>query len=217
MERRVDYSLGPPIAPPRRRLTIANLPDSHVHSTFVAYPHLSLHFITECELWAILGLCRRMFPKCRGMIFEGFADNLSTVYMLNKLSTRSARCRLIVTEILWLAVAWDVEISYKHIPTDINVLSDYGTRQEEKDFVQHLKSFVQSFPDADWHRAMKKFPAQPPARPELLPHIPVARADEFFDAPFDSNAMGCILLEWMSAGLISRDRRSALSAFRSSQ
>jgi hypothetical protein len=46
-------------------------------------------FITECELWAILGLCRRMFPKCRGMIFEGFADNLSTVYMLNKLSTRS--------------------------------------------------------------------------------------------------------------------------------
>jgi hypothetical protein len=118
-------------------------------------------FITECELWAILGLCRRMFPKCRGMIFEGFADNLSTVYMLNKLSTRSARCRLIVTEILWLAVAWDVEISYKHIPTDINVLSDYGTRQEEKDFVQHLKSFVQSFPDADWHRAMKKFPAQP--------------------------------------------------------
>jgi hypothetical protein len=79
-----------------------------------------------------------MFPKCRGMIFEGFADNLSTVYMLNKLSTRSARCRPIVTEILWLAVAWDVEISYKHIPTDINVLSDYGTRQDGR----HARSTV---------------------------------------------------------------------------
>jgi hypothetical protein len=178
-------------------------------------PHSELAqiFITECELWAILGLARRMFPKCRGMKFCGFADNLSTVYMLNKLSTRSERCRVIVTEILWLAVVWDVEISYDHIATDLNVLSDYGTRQEAKDFLLHVKTFVKTFPDADWRRAMEKFPARLPARPELLPHIPVAGREEFLNNPIDLNAMGSILPEWMSSGLVVKDRRAALAAF----
>lgn len=170
-------------------------------------------FITECELWAILALARRMFPKARGMQFRGFADNLSTVHMLNKLSTRSPRCRLIVTEILWLAVVWDVEISYSHIPTDINVLSDFGTRQDDKAFKEHLKDFVKSFPSAKWRKAMDSFPARGPARPELLPHIPVAGAEEFFGMQIDPSAMGKLLPEWMSSGIINKDRRAALAAF----
>jgi hypothetical protein len=170
-------------------------------------------FITECELWAILGLCRRMFPKARGMKFCGLADNLSTVHMLNKLSTRSARCRLIVTEILWLAVVWDVEISYEHIPTDKNVLSDFGTRQEDKAFRQHLKTYVQAFPEASWHKAMSKFPAQKPARPELVPYIPVAGESDFYGMPVDPDAMGNLLPEWMTSGIINKDRSAALRAF----
>lgn len=170
-------------------------------------------FITECELWAILALARRMFPKCRGMTFRGFADNLSSVHMINKLSTRSERCRLIVTEILWLAVVWDVEISYNHIPTDSNVLADYATRQDDKAFKEHLKAFVKTFPDAKWRKAMQRFPARPPARPELRPHIPVAGAEEFFGMPIDKTSMGNLLPEWMSSGIIKKDRRAILAAF----
>jgi hypothetical protein len=110
-----------------------------------------------------------------------------------------------------LAVVWDVEISYSHIPTDINVLSDFGTRQDDNAFKQHLKDFVKSFPTANWRKAMDRFPAQCPARPELLPFIPVAGAEEFFGMQIDPSAMGKLLPEWMSSGIINKDRRAALA------
>jgi hypothetical protein len=118
-----------------------------------------------------------------------FVTSVSNVRYLSTVSRActSERCRLIVTEILWLAVVWDVEISYDHIPTDINVLADYATRQDDKAFKEHLKAFVKTFPDARWHKAMQRFPARPPARPELRPHIPVAGAEEFFGMPIDNS------------------------------
>ena len=92
-------------------------------------------FITELEVYAIVRQARSIFPHCRGMRFEGYSDNLGAVYMMNKLSSRSKLCRKLVEEILWLAVAYDVEIAFQHVPTEQNCLTDGGTRQADSDLI----------------------------------------------------------------------------------
>ncbi len=37
-------------------------------------------FITELETFCVVLMSREIFPRCRGMTFEGYADNLGTVY-----------------------------------------------------------------------------------------------------------------------------------------
>eukprot|EP01048_Picozoa_sp_COSAG05_P000211 COSAG05_NODE_6_length_45604_cov_26.489660_1_plen_152_part_00 len=96
-------------------------------------------FITELETFCVVLMSREIFPRCRGMTFEGYADNLGTVYMLNKLATKSKRIRPMVHEILWRAAAYDVEIKYDYVPTARNSLTDAGTRIKDKDFASHVK------------------------------------------------------------------------------
>ena len=71
----------------------------------------------DIEVLACLFMARVIFKHCQHMRFEGYMDNLGAVYMLNTLTSRSANCRKMVNDILWLATAYDVEIAYQHVPT----------------------------------------------------------------------------------------------------
>jgi hypothetical protein len=66
------------------------------------------------------------------------------------------------------------------------------------------KTYVQAFPEASWRKAMSQFPAQKPARLELVPYIPVAGESDFYGMPVDSAAMGSLLPEWMTSGINAR-------------
>ena len=136
-------------------------------------------FITELETLCVALMAREIFPRCKHMIFEGFADNIGTVFMLNKFSTKSKRIRPIVEEILWRAVVYDVEISYDYIPTYRNCLTDAGTRLKDKNFQLHIDAF-RSVHSPKWTaEAERQFPIQQPARPELLKQIPTVHQDLF--------------------------------------
>jgi hypothetical protein len=174
-------------------------------------PHSELAeiFITELECLAILFCARFMFPRCVGMRWEGYSDNLGAVFMFNKLTARAERIAPIIREVLWLAAAYDVEIAYAHVPTYRNVLTDAGTRQEAKDFDVHLRQFREAYPP-EWVREQERlFPLRESPRPELLAATPVVHRDVFESANLDLGEMAAVLPEWISAGLTSSNEQRA--------
>ena len=57
-----------------------------------------------------------------------------------------------------------------------NVLADAGTRQHDKEFRGLARQYLSDHP-RDWlERERRRWPAQLPARPELLPLVPVVHA-----------------------------------------
>ena len=175
-----------------------------VHSKFAEI------FITELECLAILFCARFMFPRCRGMKWEGYSDNMGAVYMLNKLTARSQRIAPVITEILWLAAAYDVEIHYAHVPSQRNVLTDSGTRQESMDFETHLTEYRKAYPPEWVQQQNSKYPLREPARPDLFAAIPVAHRD-IFAQDINTDEMEAVLPQWMAEGLIGSNHDRALA------
>ena len=168
-------------------------------------------FITELECLAILFCARTMFPRCRGMRWEGYSDNMGAVHMFNKLTARSERIAPVITEVLWLAAAYDVEIHYAHVPTHRNVLTDAATRQESKDFDKYLAEYRKAYPPEWVKRQEMRYPIREPARPELLAATPIAHRDTFSEASMDVDELAAVLPEWLEAGLMSsNDERAAV-------
>ena len=167
-------------------------------------------FITELECLAILFCARFMFPRCRHMRWEGYSDNMGAVFMLNKLTSRSERIHPIITEILWLAAAYDVEIRYAHVPTHRNILTDAGTRQEQdKDFERYLAEYQTAYPQSWVTEQESLFPILAPARPELLAATPVCHRDIFEASNIDLGELAAVLPEWIADGLISSNEERA--------
>ena len=167
-------------------------------------------FITELECIAILFCARQMFPRCVGLRWEGYSDNMGAVHMLNKLTVRTNRIAPVITEILWLAATYDVEIAYAHVPSHRNILTDAGTRQDTSDFEAHVREFRRAYPREWVAQQEAKFPIRDPARPELLQAIPVAYRDDFDTSVLDLSEMEAVIPEWIATGLItSNDERAA--------
>ena len=169
-------------------------------------------FITELETFCVVLIAREIFPRCRGMIFEGYADNIGTVYMVNKLSTRSKRTRPMIHEILWRAAAYDVEIHYDHVPTERNSLTDAGTRIKDKDFASHVKAFEAVHTKSWCKAANEQFPPQPAARPELVDKIPIVHEGIFDSLQLDLRELAVMAREWQQFGA-NADNRDAAAAF----
>ena len=169
-------------------------------------------FITELECLAILFCARFMFPRCRHMRWEGYSDNMGAVFMLNKLTARSERIQPIITEILWLAAAFDVEIHYAHVPTHRNILTDAGTRQEQdKEFERYLAEYRIAYPPSWVAEQERLFPIAEPARPELFAAMPVVHRDIFEVANLDLGEMAAVLPAWIAEGLVTtNEERTAL-------
>ena len=73
----------------------------------------------------------------------------------------------------------DVEIAYKHVPTAQNSLADASTRQGKSNFKEHIEVFKRVH-DEEWiEKAETRFPARPPARPEILRPTPTLFVEEF--------------------------------------
>ena len=164
-------------------------------------------WITELELWAVLLQVRMMAPRVRGMTYHLWCDNLGVVYMINKLGTRSARCSRLVAELIWIAVVYDIELSVRHVSTHKNVLADAGTRQHDNDFKGLAKKYLEDHTDEWLRRERRQWPAQMPARPELLPLIPVVHADVLDKMEVSAGELGRLLPEFMRLG--AAPRRSA--------
>jgi hypothetical protein len=167
-------------------------------------------FITELECLVILFCARFMFPRCRGMRWEGYSDNMGAVFMMNKLTARSERIAPVITETLWLAAAYDVEIAYAHVPTHRNILTDAGTRQESKDFEAYKAEFHKAYPPSWVNEQEALFPVCDPLRPELIAAMPVSHRDIFETTDLDLAEMAAVLPAWISDGLTaSNDDRAA--------
>lgn len=160
---------------------------------------LAAIFITEMEIYAIVLQARSIFPHCKGMRFEGYSDNLGAVFMMNKLSSRSRLCRKLVEEILWLAVAYDIEIAFRHVPTEQNCLTDSGTRQADSDFAGHEEAFRKVHTQQWCDDAEERFPAREPARPEVLQAVPTVNFEDFLTDIDDAPG---IIAEWQRLGLV---------------
>ena len=161
-------------------------------------------WINELELWAVLLQVRMMAPRVRGMTYHLWCDNLGVVYMINKLGTRSERCSRLVAELIWIAVVYDIELAVRHVPTHENVLADAGTRQHDKEFRGMARQYLSDHPRSWLERERKRWPAQLPARPELLPLIPVVHADVLDTMEVDEGELGRLLPEFMKLGAATR-------------
>ena len=153
-------------------------------------------FITELELFVTLLIAREMFPRAAKMRFEGYCDNLGTVYMINKLLAKTKRCRAIMDEIVWLAVAFDVEVRFEHIESERNVLTDAGTRRQDGAFELQLAEYRKMFPAHVVQDHLSRYPTLPPARPEILAAMPTVHAEIFEQANVDEEELGIVLQEW---------------------
>jgi hypothetical protein len=103
--------------------------------------------------------------------------------MLDKLSTRSAACLPLLRELAWLLATFDVELDVRWIDTVSNELSDVLSRRFSSDhepieFTNVVSRLSDRGADPEW----LLWPAAPPARPELLAHIPVAHPADFSTA-----------------------------------
>ena len=137
-------------------------------------------FICECEIWAVLFLCRHLCPRCVGSRLTIRVDNLPVVRMLNKLSTRSAACLPILREICWICATFDVELDVTWIDTKSNIVADLLSRKFSPDHDQAaydavLATLAVYAADPEWRRWKR----QRAARPELQAHIPVADPADF--------------------------------------
>ena len=141
-------------------------------------------WITELEIWAVLYMLRAVASRAAHSTLRLKCDNLGGVYILAKLSTRSTRVSPIVAEILWLCVTFDIVLEPSHVRSERNVLCDYGTRQKDKNFREHLAAYAEVHHD---HWFAQQLQQHPPtvARPELLKMIPRAEERQFVQAGVD--------------------------------
>ena len=123
----------------------------------------------------MLYMIRAIIPRAANTVLKLKCDNLGVVFMLMRLSTRSARVSPIIGEILWLCVVYNVVLSPSHVRSENNVLCDFGTRQQDKDFGAHVAAFMDIHHEAWFTAQMKRHPPRC-ARPELLAMVP--RAEE---------------------------------------
>jgi len=157
-------------------------------------------FITELEFIGLVFMARMIIPRARGMALCLYCDNMGVVCIVNRLSTRSKRIVPWLAELIWLAAVWDVELRLKHIATHLNCLADGGTRQESKDFAQMRRDYLRKHSKQWWDRQNRRWPPQPPARPELLPLIPVAGLDDFVESDVNEGELGRLLPEFLRFG-----------------
>lgn len=140
-------------------------------------------WICELELWAALFAVRKLAPRCARCRLHLRVDNLPVVGMINKLSTTSARCIPVLRELAWLLAVHDVELVTTHIGTKENLVADVLSRRYAPDnedsfprtFLTVLRWLSAKSHDPLWD----SWPCQPPTRPELLPHVPIAEMDAY--------------------------------------
>ena len=141
-------------------------------------------WICELELWAVVFLCRRLVPRCAHSRLIVRVDNKPVCQMFDKLSTRSAACLPLLTEICWLLASWDVVLDVRWIDTKSNLVPDTLSRLFSPDHDQALyASVVRDFmaSEAD-NPEWAHWAPQPPIRPELFDSVPVASPEQFSSA-----------------------------------
>jgi hypothetical protein len=107
--------------------------------------------------------------------------------MLTKLQTRSSRCLPYIKEFGWLCATFDVFVTVTWIDTKSNLVADTLSRFHAPDHDQAIFDTVTKWYDIK-HAAdpvWKLWPPLPPARPELLPHIPIAMPDDYLGGLLD--------------------------------
>lgn len=134
-------------------------------------------WITELEIWACLYMIRTVAPRAAHSTLRLKCDNIGVVYILTKMGTRSRRISPIVTEILWLCAAFDIELEPTHVKSERNVLCDYGTRQKDKHFHEHLAAYAEVHHERWFAEQLRRFPPQTP-RPELVDLVQSMQAEE---------------------------------------
>lgn len=142
-------------------------------------------YICECEIFAVLFMVRSLAPRCSNCILRIRVDNDPVVSMINRFSTRSKACLPILQEICWWCAVYAVELDCTWIDTKSNVFPDLLSRRYSPDFDQEEwdRIFQAHAPsDAVRQRWDRDWPVQPPVRPELVPHVPTARLEDFSSA-----------------------------------
>eukprot|EP01043_Picozoa_sp_COSAG02_P055505 COSAG02_NODE_6443_length_3565_cov_9.490626_2_plen_122_part_00 len=89
-----------------------------------------------------------------------------------------------VAEILWICVVFDIVLEPTHVKSEFNTLCDYGTRQKDKSFGEHMSAFHDIHHAAWFDEQLHRF--QPRiARPELLNLIPKAEERQYLSNGVD--------------------------------
>ena len=162
-------------------------------------------WITELEIWACLYMLRAVASRAAHMTLKLKCDNLGVVYILTRLSTRSKRISPVVAEIIWICVAFDIHLEPTHVKSEFNTLCDYGTRQNDKSFSEHVCAFGEIHHGVWFEEQLKLFPSRV-ARPELLHLIP--RAEE---RQYVSNGVDRQELDKLRANIAAADVERAVA------
>lgn len=141
-------------------------------------------YICECELWAVVFLVRALAPRCVSSRLVVRVDNAPVVSMLTKLSTRSAACLPLLREVAWVCACYDLELDVRWIDTKANIIADTLSRRfsPDHDPVLYARIVTDFMAGTGSDPVWAAWPPQRPARPELLPHIPVAAPADFSSA-----------------------------------
>ena len=140
-------------------------------------------WICELELWSCLFLARHLCQRCPHCKLTVRCDNAPVCRMITKLSTRSSACLPILRELAWLLATFDVEMDVVWIDTKANEITDVLSRRYAPDHdaaqFAHVEEYLLAQSrDPEW----ALWPDQPPPRPELQPHIPVALPADYSTA-----------------------------------
>ncbi len=97
------------------------------------YPGIAPEHINVKELCTIVLAARRWSHIWTNKHIVVYTDNTSSMYSLNKGTSRNEKCMSMLRELFWLSAIYNFHISSKHIPGVENVVSDYLSRLHEHD------------------------------------------------------------------------------------
>lgn len=93
------------------------------------------------ELVPVLLALRRYAAGCQGMHIVGFSDNSQVVHAINKGVSSNESSMQLLREIFWECVKYNVHLSARYIPGEINIIPDILSRLNNIKFLRALNSF----------------------------------------------------------------------------
>ena len=125
--------------------------------------------IAELECLTIILALRELAPQLAGSICRIYSDNSTTIGAIKKMASKSSRLNILVQELVWRCIVYDVVLDVRFVHSACNSISDLGSRLgtpgygREQLVVEQAKLLTLS-------RAFRYYPhvAHPPARQEFM-------------------------------------------------
>ena len=155
--------------------------------------------IAELECLTIVLALRELAPQVAGSICRIYSDNSTTIGAIKKMASKSTRLNILVQEIVWRCIVYDVVLDLRFVHSECNSISDLGSRLGTpgygEDQLMAERKKLQALSRAFQHY---DHVTHPPARPEFIDLLQMHTVDLTDEGIILPRASAKDLAEFMS-------------------